>query len=164
VYRLTPRAEELFPKAYSFVLGALVRELEEREGPAAVRALLRRVARRVAEEAGSRDGDVGARVEGAATALRRLGADLEVERVPAGWLLRGRGCLLADAVAAHPILCGLVESVVEEMTGAEVEPSCDREGPTPRCGFLVRAAGTGRVRRGSGRGAGARSRGSRRGD
>src|SRR5918995_761865 len=65
VYALTEEGEELFPKAYAVVLGALVEEIARTDGwEHAVRLL-----RRVGEQAAARvvaPGDIGGRVSAAA--------------------------------------------------------------------------------------------------
>src|SRR5690606_39102564 len=90
LYEITPAAEELFPKAYAFVLGGLLQLLEERHGRGETVALLREVGARAA--AGRAPGDEEGRVRAAAEVLRQLGGDVAVERTETGWVIRGYGC------------------------------------------------------------------------
>ena len=136
LYEITPGAEELFPKAYGFVLSGLLRLLEEREGRDEVVALLREVGVRAAAAQGAAGGDEEARVHAAAGVLRQLGGEVEVERGEASWTIRGYGCPLSAVVARHDEVCALAESLVAEMTGLPVRECCNR-GERPRCAFQV---------------------------
>ena len=141
LYDITREAEERFPKAYAAVLNGLLEELEAREGREAVVRLLRGVGARVAAGVPA-EGGTAARVETAAVVLRSLGADLEVEKVEDGWLLRGYGCPLSAVVDGHHEACHLVEELVAEVVEAPVRECCDR-GERPRCAFRVSDAGPG---------------------
>lgn len=141
VYGITAEGEALFPKAYGLVLAELVAALEERLGGAAVEMLLRTVGRRLALGlyAGARGGERD-RIGGAVRVLEELSGPVEVERRRgSATVLRGLGCPLGVVVADHPEVCWVVESLLEEVTGAAVEECCDRGG-LPRCGFRVRAS------------------------
>lgn len=131
LYRLTREAEDLFPKAYAFALGELIRLLEERQGRDAVVELLREVGRRAAAD-GDEAGPAAARVEAAAEALRTLGGAVDVERTESGWCLRGHGCPLSRVVSDQPHVCVLAESLVEAITGRSAVARCEYR-PRPRC-------------------------------
>ena len=135
MYDITRTTEELFPKAYAAVLRELLEEIEARQGSDALVDLLRGVGARVAAGVPA-EGGAAARVELAAAVLRSLGADLEVERVGEGWLLRGYGCPLSAVVEEHHEACQLVEQLVAEVSGQPVRECCDR-GDRPRCAFRV---------------------------
>jgi predicted ArsR family transcriptional regulator len=135
VYGLTREGEELFPKAYAYVLGALVEEVSRKHGRGDAVALLRAVGERAAAQA-PRSPALAERVKAAADALRRLGGDVEVQRQGNGWLLRGNGCPLAGVTAAHPEVCGLAQAIVADITGRPVTECCER-GERPRCAFKV---------------------------
>ena len=139
VYALTEEGEELFPKAYAVVLGALVEQIARTDGwEHAVRLL-----RAVGEQAGARvpaPGDVGGRVSAAATALRSLGGDIEVQQTAQGWHWQGYGCPLSSVTARHPQVCALAQALIEEITGQTVTECCDRS-HRPRCAFDVQEKG-----------------------
>lgn len=143
-YDLTREAEELFPKAYAFVLGELIRVLEHERGPDGAAAMMREVGRRAAAACADAGGDLEGRVEAAAAMLRSLGGDVEVKRTDSGWRLQGYGCPLSGVVADHPEACALAQALVEEITGRRVAECCEREG-RPRCGFEA-PAGSSRER------------------
>jgi predicted ArsR family transcriptional regulator len=144
LYEITARAEELFPKAYAFVLGELIGYLRDREGGAGAERVMREVAARATAGVRGRGGDLEARVGAAADVIRELGSDVEVERVETGWFLRGAGCPLSAVVSDHAVLCTLVQAVIEEITERPVRICCRREG-RPRCAFHVESAAGGAV-------------------
>ncbi len=148
LYGLTPEAEELFPKAYAYVLGALVALLEEQLEGGELERMLAEVGRRAAVE--WRAGPAGGRLlparddarEGAdraAEALRDLGGEVDVEAIEDGWRLVGHGCPLSAAVGEHEAVCAVARAIVHELSGREVRECCDR-GARPRCRFEVVAA------------------------
>jgi predicted ArsR family transcriptional regulator len=134
MYTLTRRGEELFPKAYALVLGALAEEIARQDGPGRAVELLRAVGRRIGS--GAPAGDLESRVAFAAETLRGLGGDVAVTRDGEGWQLKGFGCPLSQVTGAHPSVCELARALVEEITGQPVAECCDRSG-RPRCGFRV---------------------------
>jgi len=136
LYGLTERAEELFPKAYAVVLGAVLEELGSRDGRERVLELLRSVGEKVGSAYADPARGLEARVEVAAAVLRELGGDVEVERTAEGWRLSGFGCPLSAVVAEHAEVCVLGEALVAEITGRPVREVCERAG-RPRCAFVV---------------------------
>jgi predicted ArsR family transcriptional regulator len=137
VYALTKEGEELFPKAYAFVLGELVEEIARNDGRERAVKFLRAVGERAAAGAAATPlRDNAARVEAAATMLRDLGGDIEVQRTDAGWRLQGYGCPLSAATAQHPEVCAVAQALVEQITGRRVTECCDRS-ERPRCAFEI---------------------------
>lgn len=137
LYELTPRAEELFPKAYVLVLRELLETLREEEGYEAAIERLRRVGRRLGKGADAQGGGKGARVEAAAALLEAIGGSVEVREAPDGWEVQATGCPLSAVVAEDPEVCVLAESLVAEVTGLPVAEHCERSA-RPRCAFTVR--------------------------
>jgi predicted ArsR family transcriptional regulator len=136
LYAIAPEAEELFSRAYSPLLTALLAELRHQLTPQALRRLLGNVGRRMAPPAA--EGGLGARVRTAAALLTDLGGTVEVERESGGYRIKGRGCPLSKAVAVCPETCRAVEQLLAEVTGAHASESCERSGP-PNCSFLISA-------------------------
>lgn len=134
-YTLTRQGEELFPKAYAVVLGALTDEIARAEGAGRAVELLRAVGQRIGAGVNA-TGDLESRVAVAASALRGLGGDLAVTKDDAGWHLRGFGCPLSQVAADRSEVCQLARALIEEITGRPVAECCDRTG-RPRCGFTV---------------------------
>lgn len=136
LYEITPEAEEMFPKAYAVVLNALIELLEERRGREELIGMLREVGVRAAAAEGGARPDSEARVQAAADRLRKLGGEIEVERLGAGWTLRGYGCPLSSVVAEHENVCALAESLVAAITQLPVRERCEH-GARPRCAFEI---------------------------
>jgi predicted ArsR family transcriptional regulator len=156
VYALTEEGEELFPKAYSLVLAALVEQITRTDGLEHAIDLLRGVGEHLGSGVEA-PADFSGRVSVAAAALRSLGGDIDVQRTNEGWRLQGYGCPLASVTGKHPQVCELARTLVEEITGSTVAECCDRAG-RPRCAFQItakpsRAPASERRKRTSSRGA-----------
>ena len=134
-YGLTLEGEELYPKAYALALEAVLGELARQEGWPGTEDLLRAVGARLGA-AGPATGDLPSRVRAAATALRELGADLEVQPQGTGWALQGHACPLSAVTSKHPQACTLVTAMVGQIVGRPVAERC-AHGPRPRCRFEV---------------------------
>lgn len=140
VYGLTPAGEELFPKAYAMVLGALVDEITRQEGHPRAIALLEAVGERVGAGVPlAAEGVPEDRVLTAVNALQGLGADIEIERQENGWRLQGYACPLSAVTRGRPEVCVLARALVARITGLAVTECCDRS-DSPRCAFVVEEA------------------------
>jgi len=135
LYALTSDAEELFPKAYARVLGALVAEIDRRDGRSHVVDLLRTLGGQMAA-AVQVPTDVEGRVAVAAAVLRSLGSDVEVTSTAQGWRLQAYGCPLSAVTATHPQVCALAKALVEGITEQPVTECCEHTA-RPQCGFLI---------------------------
>jgi len=78
--------------------------------------------------------DLETRVGKALLALEAIGGSARVEKEKGQLFIRGGSCPLSRAVAEHPEVCQLAESLLSEIIGVEVQEQCDREG-SPRCSF-----------------------------
>lgn len=136
-YGLTVGGEELFPKAYTLALAAMLEEHARTEGWPRTEALLRSVGERLGGPNGG-GGDLATRVGAAATALRGLGAELDIETNGSGWALQGYACPLSAITSTHPQACTLVTALVAQIVGRPVAERCTH-GPRPRCRFEVTA-------------------------
>jgi predicted ArsR family transcriptional regulator len=134
-YEIAPSAEPVLSTAYAPVLTALLDALAERMPPEALDALLRDVGRRIGP-AEPKGGSLDTRVRAAASLLAALGGELDVERTPTGYLLRGFACPLAAAVRTQPNSCHAVEELVSAVVGMPVRECCDRT-QGARCRFEV---------------------------
>lgn len=133
VYALSPEADELFPKAYAFVLEGMLSVLDEREGPERVRETLVEVGQRAAVPA---EGTPEQRVRAAADLLRSLGGTVEVRRENGRWKIQGFSCPLSAVASQDARVCGLAEAMVARTTGGTVVEVCER-GRRSRCAFEV---------------------------
>jgi predicted ArsR family transcriptional regulator len=142
VYKLTPRAENLFPKAYDRVLGHMLTLLGERMNPDEIEELLRALGRRMAGREGLRTGrerialaepgkgtsagDVRARLNMAVDILNQLGGLMEIEEHEDSFSLCGYSCPLAPLVAEHPDLCKITQSMLTDLVGLPLHERCER--------------------------------------
>ena len=141
-YALTSEAEGLFPKAYDALLNQLLAVLKNRLNPAEIEDVLREVGRAVAAGAPTEQGaDLASRVQTAMKVLETIGGAAEVEQDGDKIVICSSGCPLAAAVAVHPEVCRLAESLITEIVKLPVEEHCDREG-APKCRFEIDAATT----------------------
>jgi predicted ArsR family transcriptional regulator len=145
VYELVPRAESVFSGAYVPFVAHLLRALGERMSSAELHELMRTVGRSLAADWPRLRGDLGQRVDAAVTLLKELGALTDVETANGGFILRGYGCLLGEAVHGRPEVCRAVESLLAELLEVPVEECCEH-GERPRCCFEINKAGTRHVR------------------
>ena len=136
-YELTDEAEHLFPKAYDALLNQLIAVLKGRLTPLALEEVLREVGRSLAgaQAASQKNGDMESRIGRALAALEAIGGAARVEKNEK-LVICSESCPLATAVAEHPEVCRLAETLLSEIIGVEVREHCDREGP-PRCRFEV---------------------------
>jgi predicted ArsR family transcriptional regulator len=137
MYGLTQEGEEIFPKAYALALSGLVEEISRQDGRERLVELLRAVgARAAASVRGTVPTDKKKRVESAATVLRSLGADVDIQSTEGGWRLQGYACPFSAVTTQHAEVCELARSLVSEIVGQPVEECCERNGHT-RCAFVV---------------------------
>jgi len=139
-YELTEEAEHLFPKAYDVLLNQLITALKGRLTPLALEEVLREVGRSLAgaQVASQKKGDTESRIGAALVALEAIGGAARVEKENEKLVICSESCPLATAVAEHPEVCRLAETLLSEIIGSEVREQCDREGP-PRCRFEVKS-------------------------
>jgi predicted ArsR family transcriptional regulator len=137
-YQLTEEAEQLFPKAYDALLNQLIAVLKGRLTPLALEEVLRDVGRSLAgaEAGGKKNDDMGSRVRRGVVALEAIGGAARVEKENEKLVISSDNCPLALAVAEHPEVCTLAETLLSEVMGLGVHEQCDREG-SPRCRFEV---------------------------
>jgi predicted ArsR family transcriptional regulator len=138
-YTLTTEADGLFPKAYDALLNQLLAVLKNRLSPSEIEDILREVGRAVASSAPAGGPDLESRVQSALKVLEAIGGAAEVENQEDKIVIRSSGCPLAAAVAVHPEVCRLAETLIAEIVGVPVEEHCDREAG-PKCRFEIEAA------------------------
>jgi len=147
IYELVPGAEAAFSKAYIPFVVQLMRVLQERLRQGELDEVMHTVGHRLAAEWPRFRGDLSQRVQAASTLLQELGALNEVDRMGGGFVIRGSGCLLAEAVHGRPDVCRAMESLLAELLEAPVRECCER-GERPRCCFeIATGGGGGAVRR-----------------
>lgn len=137
-YELTAEADNLFPKAYDALLTQLITVLKGRLSPATLEQVLRDVGRSLAgaQTSNRKNGNLESRVSRGRAALEDIGGAARIEKEKGKFFIRSESCPLAAAVAEHPEVCRLAETLLSEIIGGEVRERCDRDG-TPRCRFEV---------------------------
>jgi predicted ArsR family transcriptional regulator len=141
-YRLSPDAEQLFPKAYHALLSRLLTVLKLRLEPEQFQQILSEVANTLAAGlADDRESDtLESKAENAMEVLAELGGTSRIENEGEKILIRSNGgCPFSEVVTEHPEICRLAETLLSEITGAEVCERCER-GDSPRCTFEIRSA------------------------
>jgi predicted ArsR family transcriptional regulator len=137
-YQLTQEAEQLFPKAYDALLNQLIAVLKGRLTPSALEEILREVGRSLAgaQPANKNNDDIESRIDRGLVALEAIGGAARVEKENEKFVICSESCPLATAVADHPEVCTLAETLLSEVIGSQVREHCDRNG-TPRCRFEI---------------------------
>jgi predicted ArsR family transcriptional regulator len=144
IYELASGADAMLSRAYIPFVAHLVRLLGERLSPAELDELMHSVGHRVAADLPRLRGELPARVQAASALLEELGGANAVERANGGFVIRGYGCLLAEAIHGRREVCRAMESLLAELVEAPVNECCER-GERPRCCFEIGATHTGRV-------------------
>jgi len=139
MYELAPRAESALSGAYVPFVAHLLRALGEQMSPGELHGLMHAVGRSLAAERPRLRGDLPQRVDEARGLLTDLGALTEVETADHGFVIRGYGCLLAEAVHGRPEVCHAVETLLAELLEVRVDECCER-GERPRCCFRIGGA------------------------
>lgn len=137
VYTLVPEAEAIFSRAYIPFVAHLVRVLQEKLRQTDLDDVMHKVGRGLASDWPRVRGDLPKRVEAASALLEDLGALNEVEKLDGGFVIRGYGCLLAQAVHGRPEVCRAMETLIGELVDVPVRECCDRSGARPRCCFEI---------------------------
>lgn len=136
VYELIPRADSILSRAYIPFVAQLLRVLGERMSKGELDELMQTVGRRLGAQWPRLRGDLRERVEAASALLEELGSLNEVEQWDGGYILRGYGCLLGEAVHGRPEVCQAMESLIAHLVEAPVQECCEH-GERPRCCFEI---------------------------
>lgn len=136
-YGLTSPGMRLLSQAYAPALKAILKALSAKNAGKDTEEILRAAGRELAAQFGPLRGDFSARIAETVELLEGLGGALRVEESEEGLVLRGQGCLLSEAVEAEPRTCKCMETMISELTGAQVEERCGR-GEQKHCTFVVR--------------------------
>jgi len=136
VFGLTSEGERLLSRAYVPALKAILEVLTSKGAEDEIEDILRDAGRKLAEKFGRASGDFRTRVARAVALLESLGATMETEEVADKLIIRGHGCPLSEAVEVEPRTCKCMETLIAELTQAQVEERCER-GKQRRCMFLI---------------------------
>lgn len=135
-YGVTTEAELLLSKAYVPILTQLLHVLSTRMSGQEFDTILREVGRRLMEGHVTRQGTLRERAIAASDFLNELGGTTEVAEEGGQYVIRGHGCPIAAATAAHPEACSALEGLLSEFVGKPVTKCCE-DYQRQRCCFVV---------------------------
>jgi predicted ArsR family transcriptional regulator len=137
-YALTAESEQIFPKAYGPLLDLVLTVLARKLSPKELRAAMREVGRRVADNhlLEVEDKPRAQRIAAALRILKELGGSATFHESEGKHFIRGNGCPLAAATAHHSEACLIAESLLAQIIGAPVKERCIH-GKVPFCRFQV---------------------------
>lgn len=142
VYSLTEEGERLFPQRYPLLLSVLLDELQREDGSAKLKELFGNIGRRSAQRHAARfEGkalpDVVAEL---ARFLRERGVVVEYERTPGGFTFREYNCPFKENVSAHPEICSMVHTLMEEVLPQKPRQTASIASGDSRCEFELGTA------------------------
>ena len=136
IYGPTRNAHLYFSKAYPSALANLVDVLADQMSPKEFRTVMKKLGQKLATLRPRPARNLRERVEDAVKFYESLGGLAEIEKEGKRFIIKGYGCPLAEAVAAHAGICIAMESLMSELIGVRVHQRCDL-GTTPNCLFEV---------------------------
>jgi predicted ArsR family transcriptional regulator len=140
VFRLTPKAEELFPKRYDLFAKSLLKQIGEVWGERGLNTVFCGCASEMVAEFGPRLEGLGfdARVRRLTELLRESGYEAEAERLTDGsYLLTEWNCPQAELAREYRQLCDQELTVYRGLLGAEVFRESRIAGGASRCVYRV---------------------------
>ena len=138
-YGLTAEFEPTLSRAYTPMLGRLLRVLHRRLPGPELEGVLAEAGRDWASDLPAATGTEAERAAQAVALLEQLGGSAELEPAGDRWSIRGFGCPLGVAVQGEPRVCRAIEGLLSAVTGLEVKEHCDRTAGSPSCRFTLAA-------------------------
>jgi predicted ArsR family transcriptional regulator len=138
IYDITSRAEHAFGNAYAPVMEALLTVLESNLGEAELDAKLREVGSHLAAVHLPKLQHLPfhQRVDIALKIVEDLGGLAVLDRRDDRLFVAGFGCPFSAIVNRHPKLCMVLQQLMADLLGRNVQEQCER-GERSRCCFLV---------------------------
>jgi predicted ArsR family transcriptional regulator len=120
-FSLTADADKLFPQAYDKMLTAVLRELREQFGGAAVERIFDGLSKRAIERARLKvtSSDPQERVAQLTEMLRENGVVAEYSLIDGGFVLHEHSCPYSNAAKENPEVCQVIHQVIDETLGGE---------------------------------------------
>jgi predicted ArsR family transcriptional regulator len=120
-FSLTPEADKLFPQGYDKMLSAVLRELRDQFGEAAVGRIFDGLSRRAIERARLEvtADDPEQRVAQLTEMLRKTGVVAEYSLIDGGFALHEHSCPYSSAAKENPEVCQVIHHVIDETIGGE---------------------------------------------
>ena len=138
-YVLTPEAARYFPQTYDRMLNAVLREVRQTGGDAAVAHLFESIGRRSVERMNRRLEGKSAdeRVAAIAETVKASGVSVDVERRGERIVLREHNCPYASVVAEHPECCSVIHTMLDGVVSPWVEQTESLATGGAECRFEV---------------------------
>jgi len=137
LYKLTEEARHIFPTSYDSLLNRLLDVLKSKMPTASLNEVLDDVGKLIAgTPAPSPELDTQAKLDRALDTLAGLGGAATIDDSGENTVIRSDSCPFADAVAEHPEICKVAESMLTEIVGRPVHECCDRTA-LPKCRFAI---------------------------
>ena len=120
-FSLTPEADKLFPQGYDKMLTAVLRELRDQFGEAAVGRIFDGLSRRAIERARLEvtADDPEQKVAQLTEMLRKTGVVAEYSLIDGGFALHEHSCPYSSAAKENPEVCQVIHHVIDETIGGE---------------------------------------------
>jgi predicted ArsR family transcriptional regulator len=115
-YSLTALAETLFPQRYDLMLNAVLRQVKDNFGEAALGTVMDGMGKRAVEKYRARmtAPDAKGRAVELASALRDEGVEADVIELDGVVQLREHNCPYAKTVTEHPEVCSIIHAVLHD--------------------------------------------------
>jgi len=145
-YELTARADRYFPQAYDRMLNAVLREIREAGGDAAVAQIFEGIGKRAGEKMAGRVAGktVTEKVEAIADSIRSSGVTVDVERHGDVLVLREHNCPYSTVVAEHPECCSAIHTMLDGVIETDIKQTESLATGGNACRFEVAAPASSR--------------------
>ncbi|MFN2460228.1 MAG: helix-turn-helix transcriptional regulator [Candidatus Velthaea sp.] len=139
-YSLTADAEKLFPQQYDRMLNAVLREVRQQGGDAAVRDIFAGLSRRTSARLNERlEGrPAHERIAELTAGLQAAGVAADFEPSPDGFTLREHNCPLAKTVGEHPEVCTVIHGIMKDVISPAVVQTESLATGGQECRFDIR--------------------------
>ena len=139
VYTLTEAADELFPQNYGNLARLIVGEVKEAVGVEETKAILRRVAERLAEEAppATAGQTFGERVAQVADFMEEQGFLTRWEETDEGYIMTNINCPYRRVTREHGEICLMDTELLNRLLGVEPQRLTKAAEPDSPCSFLL---------------------------
>lgn len=138
-YGLSENARDLFPRPYGILFNKLLSALRSSLSPSALLERFREVGSGIGKESKiDSNATIDHKIERALDAIESLGGAATQVSSNGKTIISSESCPFAEAVAEHPEVCKITESMIAEILETDVNETCDRSG-SPKCRFQIEA-------------------------